>query len=358
MPKKSAFVQARSKLASLYPRHQGPAPFEVLLDERRPLVDEDLAAIAPPIVRSRLEAVRTVVDTSFVRRYSGDLTLDPTSGIIFNGRRMVEDSTDLPSDRATQRVPSFHRHLIRPRHKHDALVSLHHKFDNNYFHFFNNVATKSYLIERCGLPPETPLVLPARLAALPYVQAAIRRGLFGGRPILRQGATEILRATHIYVVKPFDADKPAIDHVLQSIGAAEKPTGEEALFVARGLNAPNRRFFRNQAALRDLLDRLSIRHYDPGAMPLDDQIATFSQARLIISPHGAGLTNMVFRRQSPTTIVEMFNPSLVSAHYFRLAMQYGFPYHALINLDVVGRNSTASSNADTERLGDLLRALM
>jgi capsular polysaccharide biosynthesis protein len=141
---------------------------------------------------------------------------------------------------------------------------------------------------------------------------------------------------------------------MDRLGVVERPDAARKIFIARGPRSPNKRVFRNQAELDAMLRRHGVETVDPQAQTLEDQIDLFSRTSLIIAPHGAGMTNIIFRRGAPTRVIELFNPSLMSLHYFLLARAYGYDYHALANHGVEGRNSVATSLADLAAIEALL----
>lgn len=63
-----------------------------------------------------------------------------------------------------------------------------------------------------------------------------------------------------------------------------------------------------------------------------DQIALFANARIIVAPHGGGLTNMIFCR-AKTTIIELANPHYIR-HYFLIISQQLQLKHYLISGEV------------------------
>ncbi len=67
---------------------------------------------------------------------------------------------------------------------------------------------------------------------------------------------------------------------------------------------PGARAMENEAELIELLQRQGVRIIVPGALPVVEQIAAFRAARLVIGPHGAGLSNLVFCR-SGSFVYEM-----------------------------------------------------
>jgi hypothetical protein len=99
---------------------------------------------------------------------------------------------------------------------------------------------------------------------------------------------------------------------------------------------------RSQAACRRVVNELDVlamlmkygfEPYILENLSFSEQVSLFSQAEAIISPHGAGLTNMIFGK-SKTIIIELFNPdpssSQVNACYANLASALNFPYGCMI----------------------------
>jgi len=231
---------------------------------------------------------------------------------------------------------------------------IHHKFFNNYFHFWNNVASKIGMLELLEIPDDIPVVIPSNMANIPFVRDALALRIFGKRPVFYQGAREILHVQMAYIVKPFDIDAKILDKTLDLMDLPREPKGERRIFISRGPASPNKRFFRNQADLDELLGEFDIEKIDPQELSLEAQMDVFSHASLIVSAHGAGLTNLLFRRYSSCRVIELFNPDLLSLHYALIANSFGHDYHALENLRPRGRSSVATSRVNIDQLRDLL----
>lgn len=69
----------------------------------------------------------------------------------------------------------------------------------------------------------------------------------------------------------------------------------------------------------------------PEEMSLRDQVALFSQVEMVVAPHGAGLTNLVFSEPG-TTVVELF-PSVeaVMPCYAALCEKLELNYHSILS---------------------------
>jgi len=62
----------------------------------------------------------------------------------------------------------------------------------------------------------------------------------------------------------------------------------------------------------------------------EEQISLFSMARLIVAPHGAGLSNMVWA-DSPCKVVEIFPSNIFNDCYARLALTLGSEYDYVVS---------------------------
>ena len=64
--------------------------------------------------------------------------------------------------------------------------------------------------------------------------------------------------------------------------------------------------------------------YSLETMSFIEQIQLFSSAEIIIGPHGAGFTNIIFSQKQPT-VIELVTP-WVSPHYYLISNILNFPY--------------------------------
>ncbi len=71
------------------------------------------------------------------------------------------------------------------------------------------------------------------------------------------------------------------------------------------------------------------------SMSVLEQAALFSQAKIIISPHGSGLTNLVFC-QPGTKVIELFTPNYVYHCYWWISNLIGLDYYYLLGETLPG----------------------
>jgi capsular polysaccharide biosynthesis protein len=111
-------------------------------------------------------------------------------------------------------------------------------------------------------------------------------------------------------------------------GPAGPAASPPRIYVSRS-SAPVRRLV-NEDRLMDILAPFGFVNIDPAGRPLREQIALFGGAHMVISPHGAGLTNLLFSKPD-TTVVEIFSrDGLHSSSYRRLSRLLGINYRVLL----------------------------
>ena len=99
------------------------------------------------------------------------------------------------------------------------------------------------------------------------------------------------------------------------------------IYISRE-RAYNCRHVVNEAELMKTLSRYGFKKYCLEDLSLEDQITLFFDADMVIAPHGAGLTNMIFSSQ--IRIIELFPEPVIFPHYYHLAKACGHHYHYMM----------------------------
>ena len=93
-------------------------------------------------------------------------------------------------------------------------------------------------------------------------------------------------------------------------------------------------------------------------MSVIEQALLFSQAKVVIAPHGAGLTNIVFCNPN-TKIVEFFSPNYLHPGYWRLSNQVGLEYYCLLGekqpLATHSRPKTDNISLNLDSLANIMK---
>jgi hypothetical protein len=118
----------------------------------------------------------------------------------------------------------------------------------------------------------------------------------------------------------------AVDRLLNNLGIARDPAlATRNIFISR--RDATARPFLNAQELEDLMVELGYEIFVTGEMTLEQQIETFSQAKVVIGAHGAGLINAVFC-QPGATLIEIFPEYMLQPHFWTAAsirnVNYGY----------------------------------
>ncbi|MGD1807592.1 tetratricopeptide repeat protein [Dapis sp. BLCC M126] len=101
----------------------------------------------------------------------------------------------------------------------------------------------------------------------------------------------------------------------------------ERIYIGRG-NARYRRVM-NEPEVVEILKQFGFTCITPESMSLENQIATFAHAKIIVAPHGSGLTNIVFCNPG-TKVIELFSPHYLRYYYWHISRLLGLEHYFLI----------------------------
>lgn len=99
------------------------------------------------------------------------------------------------------------------------------------------------------------------------------------------------------------------------------------IYVSR--SGSRRRRILNEAEMFPLLEEHGFEIVHPGKMSVAEQMETFASAQVVVSPHGAELTNLVYCSPG-TEIIEIFSPYYLNPCFKQLAAVRGLEHTALV----------------------------
>ena len=204
----------------------------------------------------------------------------------------------------------------------------------NYYHFLLDVLPRFGIAEQVlpDLKPDA-LYVPA--------EAAWQKGLLeltglDAFPIVAASADRAIRADRL-LVPGFSnrlevAPQQTVDWLRERLPAKDTTDKPKLLYVTRG-NTPNTRRIVQEDKLWPLLEDRGFFRLEPGGRSIQEQIDYFAAADVIVAPHGAALTNLVFAKPG-VRVLEMFTASYVNPCFW--AISQGVPgaiYRYLITGD-------------------------
>ena len=113
----------------------------------------------------------------------------------------------------------------------------------------------------------------------------------------------------------------------------------------------------NEEEVEDYLRDVGFEIVQMSELPFLEQVKICAEARIVVGPHGAGLSNTVFCRNAK--ILEIFSPSYVGGFWI-LANQLGNEYYYLLGEDAPGKSPPPWRNfrVDMETLKDTLDEML
>jgi capsular polysaccharide biosynthesis protein len=187
--------------------------------------------------------------------------------------------------------------------------------DDNYSHWLSRSLLKLALLE--GAADALPLLVNEDLR--PHQREYIQLLGIPQARLLKVPRGQVIRCREL-VVPTTLRNHPQMAARLQWIRsrlgrllAAENEAGD--LLYASRRDAARRKML-NEADLEEALADLGFRVIVAGQVSVSEQIAAFSRAKLIVAPHGAALTNLIFAPRSAAAI-EIATPSITHMNDFR-----------------------------------------
>lgn len=126
--------------------------------------------------------------------------------------------------------------------------------------------------------------------------------------------------------------------------ATKKTAPLERIYISR--NRSSYRHVLNEAEVTTFLEKLGFINIALESIPVAEQALLFASAKVVVAPHGAGMTNTVFC-QPGTKVIEFFSPKYVNVCYWSLANQIGLDYYYFI-----GEGEAPPEGVDPHLAGD------
>jgi capsular polysaccharide biosynthesis protein len=229
-----------------------------------------------------------------------------------------------------------------------------------YFHWLADSLTRLYTIREEAR--ELTLLLPGSHSSLGFVRPSLAP--FGVRDVRFVKPDETLVCERL-VVPMHTAPSGHYDEevlggvrrlLLEAYGA---PPGEgERLYISRG-RAPKRRIA-NEEEVFAVLRAFGFRVVYAEDHTFEEQVEMASRARLFVSNHGAGLTNMLFVREGGRVLELRRQADSVNNCYFTMASALGLEYfyQTCASDDPSEDPHTAHLRVDAALLADNIRLML
>lgn len=188
---------------------------------------------------------------------------------------------------------------------------------DNYFHWLFEVIPRIHLLKESGLKIEKYYVPGDRA----FQTETLRLVGIATSDAIEPSESAHLRCNEVIVptrMPGISACAVAFlrQEFLRESVIGPQPLRRRRLYISRA-TAPGRRV-RNEEVLSVELTRMGFEVAVLEKLSVAQQVRLFHEAAVVIGPHGAGMSNLVFC-QAQTLVIEMFAPEYVNAVYGQLA---------------------------------------
>ncbi|MBP1966970.1 glycosyltransferase family 61 protein [Paenibacillus aceris] len=209
-----------------------------------------------------------------------------------------------------------------------ALLSI--KDSGIYYHWMMDVLPRLHMLKVCGIKPDQYVINGTKIAPFQY-ETLEALGIPKDK-VIESHEGLCLQAKQLVIPYFTRGIRPkwAADFLKQElmINKKIKPVqGYERLFISR--SKARKRMLLNESDIYDTLEPYGFQYVILEDLTVAQQIQLFASAKVIVAPHGAGLTNAVFSPPG-TTIIELCAPSLVHNCYPILSSLVGHKHYYVI----------------------------
>jgi len=210
-------------------------------------------------------------------------------------------------------------------------ISLRDTGEENYFHWYNDVLAKLFLLRQHHIAIDRiPVIVSRKLWDKPYFRYYYERS-----PLLQSlqwivQDDEYIRCESAIFCKPLTHRRDLWSEITTVFDFASTRPPLRKIFLTR--HKTRLRFIENSDEIETICQHLGYDVVDADTLSPQQQLELFSSVTHLVGIHGAGLTNMIFC-SAGCRVLELFPPpdlGYLPYHYILLAKIKGFRYRALI----------------------------
>lgn len=285
------------------------------------------------------------------------LRILPQFGHVSAGRMLVPDSLE-PTYKwspgnlwrtAPDRVPAGDVDVVRV----PEVVSMRHLWEWNYYHFLQDVLGKLEVIDRVPELDGLPLGLSQSCHDVGWMRPVLECGALAARNWLIPEPGQVIEAESLVYVRQELGAQRRRSHAVTDAMLGDTPAGDRRLFVGR--DDASTRHLTNHDEIHALATDHGFEYVGSlSTMHPREQAELFRSAGVILGIHGAGLTNIMHRAGSPTTVIELIGRQYTDPGFLRLSSALGFRFWRVLGESEPGPPQSAHFWMDPTELATIL----
>lgn len=263
-------------------------------------------------------------------------------GAGYDERHRLIYETTVPSDYRVEKAVSLGTHFrsrrVRPDKELEIACSFLYRWDDNYGHWVYEVLPRAQGVLEWQRRNGTKVPVLVRKDGDPIQRESLRMLGFEESQFVPFDAECILVRNllissfrHNALVASPRGLRWLRDTLLQSLGMNPEPTPSDRRRVLVLRPRSVARSMVNDAEVGELLARHGFESFYLERLSFAEKVRLFAQAELVVAPHGAGLSSLVFCKRA--AIIELVGRHINHAHFFGLAGSLGHKFGVLVNPD-------------------------
>lgn len=227
----------------------------------------------------------------------------------------------------------FHQNNGSPiEYRAETLGVLTYTASDSYFHWMLDVLPRIDLLRQSGITIDKYVFNTS--PSPPYQQETLALLNIPPDKRLEIGATANIKAKRLVVPSHIgytsNYPKWAVDFLRKEFSKYTQMEHEgkyERIYISR--DDANYRKVTNETQVTDLLNKYNFKKIILSQYSVAEQIRIFASAQIIISPHGANMTNLLFCKPG-TKVIEIFSPGYVNPIYWVISNHADLDYYYVI----------------------------
>lgn len=202
-------------------------------------------------------------------------------------------------------------------------------FSNFYYHWMLDIIPKFYMLEKSDLNIDYYVINSQDLKF--QVETLQKIGIPKNK-IIKTHKNLYIQAENLIIpsipgLTGYDPEW-AVNFIRKTFLDERKKENYPKRIYLNRKNAFSRRFV-NKNEVEEILENYGFKEIFLDEMPIEEQACIFYNAKVIFSPHGGALTNLVFA-QKASKLIEIFSPSMPIPCYRTLANMMGIKYYHIM----------------------------
>jgi hypothetical protein len=270
---------------------------------------------------------KRLINRGFVVVFKNSRVFSSKGQIITEEKILISDLSRLFGV-PKQRLKLGYSNLVNTKKNENKVAVLTTAGSNTYYHWLFDILPRIQLLKKASIFEELDFfVLPKLIHD--FQKSSLAFFNIPNSKILEIEDNELIFANDLIV--------PSLPSELGTVNLWALNFIRDSYLKGISTHSPNRKIYisRKNASARRILNEIEIIEYLSGlgfeiieaeSFSFDDQVKLFSQAEVVVSPHGSGLSNIVFCNKK-TKVIELFYGEFLVPCFWVIAAQLELDYY-------------------------------